>query len=160
MTLQNFRRTTALWFALLAPIFLVGCGPKTYPVQEDQGQISMKTFLDSWQAGESLDGLANKSPKIVGVDQDWKNGAKLLKYEIVESRTYERSMTFGVKLNIQRLATIKNVQAPAGTQGDEEGAAPPPAIVSESSQTVQEEKHANYTVSTKPFITIFRDEAD
>jgi hypothetical protein len=161
MTLQqNLWRITLLCFACLAVAFIVGCGPKTYPVQADLGQTAMKTFLDSWQAGEPFTGLANKSPPITGVDQDWKAGHKLLKYEIVESRSYDRSMQFGVKLTIQRLATIQNTQ-PVQAQGDEEaGIAPAAVVTGTSTQLVDEQKNANYTVSTKPFITIFRDEAD
>lgn len=160
MTLQqNLRRITLLWFACLLPVSIVGCGPKTYPVQPDLGQTAMKTFLDSWQAGEPFTGLANKSPPITGVDQDWKAGHKLLQYEIVESRSYDRSMQFGVKLTIQRLATIQNTQPASGAQGDEE-AGIAPVVTGTSTQLVDEVKNANYTVSTKPYITIFRDEAD
>lgn len=161
MTLQqNLRRIAIVWFASLLSVFFVGCGPKTYPVQTDLGQTSMKTFLDSWQAGEPFSALANKSPKIVGSDQDWIAGHKLLKYEIVESRSYDRSMQFGVKLNIQRVATVNNAQSPGGTQGDEEAGIAPQPVVPQSTQVVEEEKHANYTVSTQPFITVFRDEAE
>lgn len=152
-------RNTVACFACLVSVFLAGCGPKTYPVQEDIGKTAMQTFLDSWKAGEPIDGLANKSPKIVGVDQEWKSGVKLLQYEIVESRSYERSMTFAVKLTTQRVATIRAVDPVPGVQGDEE-AGIVQQNVAQSTQVVDEVKHANYTVSTQPFITIFRDEAD
>lgn len=127
------RRATLAWLAVMTLSPLVGCGPKSFPVDPEAGKQAMNTFLKAWSAGEAIASLESKTPRIVGADEDWQLGHKLLSFEVVETKVYDRTMLCMVKLTVQR--------PPSG----------------EETEPVEEVKYATYTVGTQPYITIFRD---
>lgn len=76
-------RTTAL----AAVVSLAGCSvepPKAAPVVPDAARAALKTTLDAWKAGKSIDTLGQGNPPIVAQDLDWMGGAKLIEYQIVD----------------------------------------------------------------------------
>jgi hypothetical protein len=69
----------------LAPacLLLTGCGesppPETDPAK---GREVLKTVLDGWVQGKTMDDLKAGSPSVVAYDPDWEAGHKLTKYEL------------------------------------------------------------------------------
>ncbi len=112
-------------------VALVGCGPSgaaNLSLNKDVAHKSLKTFLDAWTSGETVEALQSKSPKIVGHDVSWEAGQKLVRYELgAESDD-------GANLHVK-------VELVLGTEGGQE-----------SSQS------ATYIVGTSPVITVFRNE--
>ena len=62
---------------------LTGCNnslpPETNP---SAGREALKTVLDTWVKGGTIEDLKNGNPAIVAHDPDWVAGHKLTKYEI------------------------------------------------------------------------------
>ncbi len=56
-----------------------GLPPETDPAT---GREALKTALDTWVNGGTMDDLKNGNPPIVAYDPDWEEGAKLVKYVI------------------------------------------------------------------------------
>ena len=59
-----------------------------YPAARNRGAKGreiLKTVLDAWVAGKSMEDVKNGSPSIVARDPDWKAGHKLTKYEVADS---------------------------------------------------------------------------
>jgi hypothetical protein len=75
----------------LASLALTGCSTgSTLPPATDpaQGREALKTVLETWKRGGTIDELKRANPPIVARDPDWSAGAKLASYEITpdESR--------------------------------------------------------------------------
>lgn len=70
--------------AIVGAIVLVGCGSNSLPPETDaaRGREILKTVLDGWAGGKSMDDMKNGSPPIIARDPDWKAGYKLVSYEI------------------------------------------------------------------------------
>ena len=72
---------------LLAPacLALVGCGAgSSLPPATDsaRGREALKTVLETWKRGGTIDELKTANPPITVRDPDWSAGAKLAGYEI------------------------------------------------------------------------------
>jgi hypothetical protein len=83
--------------------------------------------LDAWKAGRSAVDMRNDSPEVVVGDSDWKQGRKLVAYEI-------GSGMFDGK-NLRVPVTLTLAQPPRGNR----------------------KFAVNYIVGTKPVATLFRD---
>lgn len=92
--------------AIVSSVALVGCGgTNSLPPETDaaQGREILKTVLDAWVSGKSMDDMKNGSPSIIARDPDWKAGHKLVSYEI--DTTDERSgvdLAVPVKLMVSK----------------------------------------------------------
>jgi hypothetical protein len=68
---------------VLAVFLQTGCGrPKAVATDPDRARTTLLQALDAWKGGETLDGLASRAA-ITVVDSAWKNGMRLVAYEIV-----------------------------------------------------------------------------
>jgi len=67
----------------IAVLALCGCDrplpPETDP---SAGRAALKTVLDTWAGGGSLEDLKTARPAIVAYDPDWEAGQRLRTYEI------------------------------------------------------------------------------
>lgn len=109
---------------------IVGCSGQKIAasVDADKARDALKTVLESWKQGGTIDALKNGSPSIVAQDFDWMNGAKLIDYQIEDpGKNDDANLRIPVKLTLQ------------GPNGKE----------------VQ--KQVRYIVGTDPAITVFRD---
>lgn len=114
--------------AVVACLFLTGCGRSNSPTNVPSAQAALKAALESWKAGQSLDSLSQQSPAIVMVDDDWKKGEKLESFEAVAPEVDD-----GVNLHCKVKLALNNAQG------------------------VRRSEEVTYVVGTAPKITIFRD---
>jgi hypothetical protein len=77
--------------ARLAPVFLglvlisaaqLGCGSKARSADPESARVALRTALAAWQGGASPESLQQRSPSITVSDSQWRNGYRLLRYEI------------------------------------------------------------------------------
>lgn len=127
---RRLLRLTA-WLMLFAPLVCNGCLPQTTQsanVDPSKARTTLKTVLDSWQGGGTIEQLGQQTPAIVVQDFDWLGGTKLVKYELVgDGRPEGPNLIAQVKLTV----------------ADPQGA--------------QEERLVTYVVGTAPTLTVFRD---
>jgi len=91
------RRTVILFAVTLA----AGCGPELPPpVDPANAAAQLRTALDAWKAGEPFEKLETRSPPVVFNEPLWRDGAKLLGYELGEVQLHGRQGTCKVKLTI------------------------------------------------------------
>jgi hypothetical protein len=100
---------------------LTGCGgTNTLPPETDnvRGREVLKTVLDAWVAGKSMEDVKNGSPSIIARDPDWKAGHKLMKYEVADSEDRKGvDLVLSVKLFISKAGAPpqeKNVKFTVG----------------------------------------------
>jgi len=82
---------------------LAGCGGSTLPPETDaaRGRAALKTVLDTWKRGGTVEELKNGSPSITARDPDWAAGAKLTDYEIApEDGRAGADLVLTVKLSL------------------------------------------------------------
>lgn len=84
-------------------VFFGGCGGPELPPPvdtEDAGQ-QLSTALDSWKRGEPYKGLESRDPPIVINEPLWRDGTKLLSYELGAVELHGRQGRCTVKLALQ-----------------------------------------------------------
>ena len=121
----NNRLAGALAAAML--LIVAGCGRAGGGGTEQEARTALTKALDAWKAGVSATNMRNENPEVVVGDADWKQGRKLVAYEI-------GSGSFDGK-NLRVPVTLTVAQPPRGSR----------KLV------------INYIVGTRPVITIFRD---
>jgi hypothetical protein len=90
-------RLAALTFLVLA----TGCSPDLPPpVDPADAAVQMRAVLEAWKAGEPFDSLGRRSPPIVFTEPLWRDGARLLDYELGEVDLHGRQGRCRVKLTI------------------------------------------------------------
>ena len=102
--------TSGLWLTLPVAIALTligaaGCqqrGGRYLSLDQTLAESSLKTFLDTWKSGQTLQALDQLEPKIVGVDDTWKAGGRLTDYRVVQSRSDGANLHVTVELNVVR----------------------------------------------------------
>lgn len=120
--------TLASIIALIMLPPLVGCGGSGIGSGgNEEARAALNKALDAWKAGRSAAEMRSEDPEIVVGDSDWKQGKKLVAYEI-------GSGMFDGK-NLRVPVTLTVAQPPRGNR----------KLV------------VNYIVGTRPVITIFRD---
>lgn len=70
---------------LLCVVLISGCGGSSElraPGSADEAQTILKRVLDAWALGESVDAAGAEEPRVIIVDEDWKAGRPLTKYEL------------------------------------------------------------------------------
>jgi hypothetical protein len=116
---------------LLLPL-LIGCaqsGPP--PANSSVARESLQVMLDSWQRGDAAEQLKDRAPPIVAVDDDWRAGLRLTKYQVNSADS-----PHGVALRSTVVLSLV----------DSDGKAV--------------EKRAIYTIGTGPTITIVRSDRE
>lgn len=83
-----FQRLIERWHwsvlaGLAMPLF-VGCGRTSLPGASDASvaRASLQTMLEAWQRGDPAEQLRNSTPAIVAIDDDWRSGLRLTRYEL------------------------------------------------------------------------------
>ncbi len=121
---------SAILCVLTCGIALTGCSSGPYesaPVEGSKARETLTRVMDSWKNGEKPEDLEDEEPSVVVQDMDWKNGHKLVAYELVGQ---------GKEQGANLVATVKlTLQDNAGSQS---------------------EKTVVYTVGTAPVLTVFR----
>ncbi len=127
------RQPAARWVGSLLLAVCVGCGSSSGPWKLDAeiARESLEASLKAWKAGEPASSLEQKSPKIIVGDVDWSAGKKLLEFKIRDEESNEGT-------NLRKSVEL-TVQAESG----------PPLRV-----------EAAYLISTRPVITVFRQETE
>jgi hypothetical protein len=88
--------------ALLVVGLAAGCGPELPPpVDPGEAGTQLRTVLDAWKAGDAFDSLASRTPPVVFNEPLWRDGAKLVSYEVGEVQLHGRQGTCKVKLTVQ-----------------------------------------------------------
>jgi len=83
-------------------VLALGCGPEpTPPVDTADAAVQLRVVLDAWKAGEPFDSLASRTPPIVFNEPLWRDGAKLVEYELGEVELHGRQGKCRVKLTLQ-----------------------------------------------------------
>jgi hypothetical protein len=61
-----------------------GCfgGRPPEPADPDRAREVLRATLDAWQKGESGDSLQQRQPAIIVVDEEWRDGYRLLGYKL------------------------------------------------------------------------------
>jgi hypothetical protein len=77
---------------------LVGCASKgrNLPLDKTLARESLIVFLDTWKNKQSAKLLKDRTPSIVGLDDDWDAGKKLESYEIVNMDRNDGSNVYAV----------------------------------------------------------------
>lgn len=123
------RRGALLCLALLV-LCAAGCGGGAARLDRALADQSLVRCLDTWKEGRPAASLADESPAIVCVDDDWNAGVKLTSYEILHGSAVEDGFNVHVSVALQLQ--------------DQDGRA-----VS---------REVPYVVGTSPQITVFRDQ--
>ena len=99
---QLHRRLIPIALGAISLVLVAGCGGGRAPADASQGENALRTAFDSWKSGETPESLHKRSPPIYLNDSDWKAGAKLLSYEIVEPlEPFGRQLRCAVKLTLE-----------------------------------------------------------
>jgi hypothetical protein len=106
MQSQRWPRFSCFCCALcaLAGVFGPGCsrGFKNAPVNASRARETLRTALESWKKGEKENALQSAAPPIYVIDMDWRAGAKLKDYRIVNNGEEKDAHLFcHVKLTLQ-----------------------------------------------------------
>jgi hypothetical protein len=120
-------RCRLLVLALLC-VASVGCGDgstRRQPVNATKAQEACKAFLKAWQDGKKSDDL---KLEIIGADEAWRSGKKLVSFEILPNETND-----GSSLQISVQLILK----------DDTGG--------------ESKSNVTYAVSTAPVVTVIRD---
>jgi methylthioribose-1-phosphate isomerase len=109
-------RGAAICTALL---LLAGCNtdpPKVAAVNPGEAMAALKTTLDAWKGGKSMESLGTASPPIVAQDIDWMQGKKLTSYEVVgDGIPQDANLRVEVKLTLEGEAKERKVFYIVGT---------------------------------------------
>lgn len=129
---MSFRSRRFVWFpTLMALSFMAalsGCGGNPHPVNPDIAQQTLKTTLDAWKSGQTVESMKQAKPAVVVQDMDWMGGAKLVDYQILDgSKAVDANLQAKVKLKLK------------------------------DDKDVESEKTVSYLVGTSPALTVFRD---
>jgi hypothetical protein len=104
-----------------------GCGGGGVAATEEAARAALASALDAWKAGRNAEDMRIHSPEVVVGDRDWKQGRRLVAYEIGQGK-------FDGK-NLRVPVTVTLAVPPRGNRK---------FVVS-------------YIVGTQPVVTIFRD---
>ncbi len=121
----------SFYFAIvLLPVLLAGCDSKgrNLPLDKTMARDSLVVFLDTWIGNRPVKGLQDRTPPIVGLDDDWDAGKKLESYEIINLDKDDGSNVYAV---------VKLKFASAGGES--------------------KSRQVTYIIGTSPVVSIFRD---
>jgi hypothetical protein len=117
------------WVVLLALLGVAGCGGRPpAPADPARARATLQLALDTWKQGEHPETLKDRQPPVIAVDHDWRNGERLLQYQV------QTDEAFGADLRCQVLLSVQ----------------------SKNGKTRQ--KKAVYSVGTGPALTVVRED--
>ena len=119
--------------SVLATLLFAGCSASSqaHAVDETRARDALKTALDQWKSGATIESLQSSSTPMTVQDFDWMAGAKLVDYQIVvNGKAYDANLRVQVKLSLESPGKNKAKAA---------------------------EKKVWYLVGTSPSVTVFRD---
>lgn len=106
---------------------IVGCFNKSQPVVPEKAREALRTALDAWKAGASMESLSTGSAEIIAQDIDWMQGQKLISYKVEgDGLPQDANLRVDVELELA-----------GGTGGSTK-------------------KRVSYIVGTAPHLTVFR----
>mgnify|MGYP003384673461 CR=1 FL=1 len=106
-----------------------GCGSGPLKLDSEIARDALETTLKAWQSGDSASDLAKRSPAIIVSDIDWKAGKKLVEFNV---RKEESAAGSSLRKSVELV------------------------LKAESASPTRVE--AVYVISTRPVITVFRQE--
>ena len=115
---------------IIVLFFLAGCGSKgrNLPLDKSVAKESLIVFLDTWKNKQSVKALKDRTPSIVGLDDDWDAGKNLENYEILNMDKDDGSNVYAVMtLNFS------------------------------NSDKAGKSRRVTYIIGTSPVVSIFRD---
>lgn len=128
MRISNSSRAAAT-IAAAVFLFQFGCGPAKAPMSDaSQAKELLQSMLNEWKAGTKMDGMKQRNPPIYVTEDLWRGSNKLVDYELVGE-----SETLGSNIRFQ-------VKLKCG----------------KGSKSV--EKSVRYLVTTRPALTMVREE--
>lgn len=79
-----------------------GCGRTTLrPVDANVADAVLKTALDNWQAGHSIQDLKQQNEPIIVQESDWSDGLALVSYRILKSTPRDANLIVEVELELE-----------------------------------------------------------
>lgn len=94
----SFFLLTGLMLSLLG-----GCSAQPKPSDGEQAGTVLRSALNAWQEGKSIDDMKALSPPIYVGDVRWQRGRKLIKYDIKsEGDNMQTSVNFKVALLLDK----------------------------------------------------------
>lgn len=113
------RHSAICRFFLLTLLCFAGCGKKTdvkdYVPAEDRARLSLATALDAWKAGKAPDQIGATNPAINAQDIQWRDGKKLVAYEIVgPAPSEDQNRWFTVKLTLEGAQPVETTYVVVG----------------------------------------------
>lgn len=92
------------WLVVVPVVFVAGCGFPTAKLDEAKGQV--QRALEVWQSGGKPDALAAQSPPVEFHEVLWKNGEKLVQFEMGAARYVDADAVVrcDVKLTVRNRA--------------------------------------------------------
>jgi hypothetical protein len=114
---------------LPAMLAVAGCGGRPpQPADPVQARAALELVLDTWKKGEQPETLKDRQPPVIAVDYDWRNGDRLLHYQVQNDEPFGADLRCQVVLSVQS----KNGQA--------------------------QKRKAVYSVGTAPALTVIRED--
>lgn len=108
ITARGSRASGGRWLALAVVLLFAGCGggtPSAAPLDAPQARDVLKTALDAWKGGGTIESLQSKEPPIHVLDVDWSKGSKLVQYSVGgEGTPADGNLVLPVELTIQDAA--------------------------------------------------------
>ena len=98
-----FRRLSMLFAFNLVAVGLLGCNSSPpSPSDPAVGRETLKSALDAWKQGQSHDAYQQTAATVTVVDKQWKDGAKLLDFEILDDGVADGfDVQFKAKLEVK-----------------------------------------------------------
>lgn len=95
-----------LFLVALFGFVAAGCGPATPNASDPAvGRQTLQNALDAWKKGDTFDAYKLAAPAVTVVDRQWKDGAKLVGYEIAPDATPDGyDVQYQVKLDLKDAA--------------------------------------------------------
>ncbi len=86
---------------LLSLVSMSGCGAGNTLVEEDLARVTLERTLEHWKSGGSVEDCRLWTPPVVVGTSPWSDNAKLVEYQIGESRAFDANLFVNVELTLE-----------------------------------------------------------
>lgn len=86
--------------AAIVLLVAAGCSQSQHRVEPSTAQRVLLDVLESWQQGDAPESWQTRQPAVVVQDFDWKSGAKLVSFEILETEAVDANLHCKVRLTL------------------------------------------------------------